>query len=1308
MAEIVQMSEFVTQSEREAARKLQGLPDSWTVICNKEIVSPAGVTYEIDFVIIADHLVFVIDEKAWSGDIYGNENVWVLANGEWRRSPLQKIGHVARQLAGTLRGRVPYLFEHAQNVHFVQDLILLSNESNLRVADPRVGSHVVRLSDALEELPRLDRENQSLDLTLSRSAIRTVLTDLKNRPKFPQNINVYKVKEVLPAGRACRVFLAQHRDGSERLLKLYELSPVEQPREAVIREYNAVRTAAAKGVSPDADPYFLWNDDRYLAIPFRLPQGSALRRPAEAGLLQDPQYALALTSESFRQLSVLSQAGLVHRRIDPESVYVRGVPEKPSIQFFQFSYAHIDERQTIADELDEIDKDNPYLSPECRIGFALGSPESDVYGLALSICTHLTELEPSREEAENGTEDWVETALRTQLAPWPLEISDPFIRLFRACAASEPRERPSALQVVQRIKEIADRWQQLRPVKGTSPRTFANGQYRLIRVLGEGATAVTYLVEDVLYGGHFVLKRIKNQAAVQRHAKTEFNALKDLVHPHLPRVYDVRPPQDEFHLKLEYIPGAELTHALADYHCRPDRLLHLAEALLSALAYLEDQGIVHRDISPKNIIVPDDEEGRICLIDFGLAKFREDMRQSAVGTPLYRDPEVERGGWKTTSDLYSVAVVLYEALTGHLPFVYENGVAKRTVAQPLPREEEPRIGPSLLACLRRAAGPVSERYPDAPTFLRALQEAIAAPVQETVSGTKRAVLDWVRDLRGLYRNSASGNADNRGLDSDFARQTYVPTMLDSRLLPDVVAGKKRLVFLTGNPGDGKTAFLEMVRDRLKQLGAQLRREDRYGWALEYSGTHFEAIFDASESRGERSSEEILREAFSPFAGDTTPRLEELPVLLVAINDGRLHEFFREHRSSYLWLGAQIDTMAFGGGAADERLALVDLKRRALVQLPGRPASLFSLMLAELTSEKRWAPCSECSAGTDCPIRFNALSLADPQVISRLERLFLVQHWRRNRRATIRDVRSALAYFITGNLNCEDVHTTLESDGRGPQWPLRAYFHAAFNALGENDEMLQDLQAVDPAQRANPRLDRFLHFHRNSEKWEVVLNYMQAVVDRSDFDEAVSPEVFDAYWQGAIKRRLYFEADNPKLESDRWELPTSGQLLPYLYLDDFVLALTGEMPATSVLARLLAGVSRSEGITRQAAGGKLSLALARNQEQELTVVKQFDPGEFRVVTGLNGYVEGVPDALELFHVSGDPSLEITLDMFELLSRLAEGYTPETQEFEPFLVELREFKSRLLRRGVKEVLLLEGRSRLHRVVMENNIIELREAQ
>src|SRR5271165_6312447 len=226
MAEIIQFGKFVTASEREAASRLKDLPASWTVICNKELVTPAGDTYEVDFVIIGDHVIFVIDEKSWSGDIYGNENVWILTGGEPRRSPLQKISHVARQLAGMLRGRVPYLHEHAQKAHFVVDVILLSAANcRLRVADPRIGTHVIRLQDALEELPRIDGESPALDMNAAGQAIRSYLTDLKNRPQFPQKINSYTVLEALPGGRGYRAFLVQHAAGGRRILKLYELDP---------------------------------------------------------------------------------------------------------------------------------------------------------------------------------------------------------------------------------------------------------------------------------------------------------------------------------------------------------------------------------------------------------------------------------------------------------------------------------------------------------------------------------------------------------------------------------------------------------------------------------------------------------------------------------------------------------------------------------------------------------------------------------------------------------------------------------------------------------------------------------------------------------------------------------------------------------------------------------------------------------------------------------------------------------------------------------------------------------------------------
>lgn len=1309
MAEIIQFGKFITASEREVASRLKELPANWTVICNKEVVTPAGDTYEVDFVIIADHVIFAIDDKSWSGDIYGNENVWVLPGGEPRRSPLQKIGHVGRQLAGVLRGRVPYLHEKAHKVHFVFDMILLSAPScTLRVADPRLGTHVIRLHEALEELPRIDAQNPALDLKANKQPIRTYLTDLKNRPQIPQKINSYEVLEALAGGRGYRDFLVQHASGGRRLLKLYELNPLEQPRAVVLREYQAVHHAATNGLCPDVDPYFFWNEDRFIAIPFRLPSGSAFRTQADSTLMRNPDYSLELGIASFKQLSLLHKDGMIHRRLDPESIYQDNSAGVIKVEFFNFMFAHIDNQQSIAADLDQLEKQNLYLSPECRIGFALGNAASDVYGLALSLCNHFCGLDPTEEEAESSTDAWVESSLRSCLSAWPGEITDGFVSLLTECAAEEPRLRPTCAEVSNGLQKLKETWSALRSPATNQPQTFGGGQYRLVRILGEGATAVTYLVEDTLYGGEFVLKRIRNLAAVQRYAKAEFNTLRDLSYPNLPRIYDVRQPEDDFHLKLQYIPGSELTYCMDQFRYQPNRMMHLAESLLGALGYLEDHGISHRDIAPKNIIVPDEVPGRICLIDFGLAKFREDMRQSAVGTPLYRDPQIEIKGWSNASDLYSVAVVLYEALTGHLPFVYEDGVLKKTVPRQLSPNEEIRCGPAVIACLRSAVGFAGERYTSATALLSALKEAANTPEPPISTDGTAVNLEWVRQLRGLYRNSATGNADNRGLDSDFARETYVPTLLDRRLLPDIVGGSRRIVLLTGNPGDGKTAFLEKVRDELIQNGAEIVNESRYGWTMHADASRYEAIYDASESRDERSSEDILFEAFAPFRGDNQPSPAGLPILLVAINDGRLHEFFRKHRADFGWLASQIDRHIFRSGTTDDAIAVVDLKGRALVQLPDKPSSLFAQMLKSLVEEEHWEECKQCTARFECPIKFNADSFRDRGIAEQAEKIFLIQHWRRTRRATIRDVRSALSFFITANLSCEDVHANRESGKRNHEWPVRSYFHALFDQLHENDEMLSDLAAMDPAQRPNPRLDRFLHFHRNAEKWRAVFDYLRPVPGRIDFQDAISPDVFGSSWHGAVKRRLYFEADDDKLQNDKWELPPRSQLLPYLYLSDFIEALTGRLSMEIALERLLAGISRSEGITRQAASGKLSVALARNSDQELSVIKQFERSDFgcRVISHDGQYVESIPDALELFHISGDPRIEITLDLFELLSRLADGYTPETQEFDPFLIELREFKSRLLRTGVREVLLLEGRSRRHRVVMTNHAIELKE--
>jgi len=257
MAELVQMGSFITVTERRAAEELRKLPDQWLVVCNKELVSPAGMVYEVDFILVGDHTVFAIDEKAWSGQIRGNENMWVLPSGECRPSPLQKIGHVARQLAGQLRGRVPALHELAPGDHFVESLILLTApDVDVRVSDARAARQVMRLDEALQRLVEQDRWNSRISLEAAKTQIRKVLTDFASRPKVPRQINAYDITEALPAGRGFRAFRANHRSGAARILKLYEVDPVQQPRESVLRDYHGVRAASVGGVAPGVDLFF--------------------------------------------------------------------------------------------------------------------------------------------------------------------------------------------------------------------------------------------------------------------------------------------------------------------------------------------------------------------------------------------------------------------------------------------------------------------------------------------------------------------------------------------------------------------------------------------------------------------------------------------------------------------------------------------------------------------------------------------------------------------------------------------------------------------------------------------------------------------------------------------------------------------------------------------------------------------------------------------------------------------------------------------------------------------------------------------
>ena len=219
MADMIYAGEFATESEKRAATILATLPDDWIVVCNKTLATH-GRTSEIDFIVIGQRLVFLLDEKSWTGDIIGSDQCWVLPRGNSVSNPINKVEYVARPLAGHLRAKVPSL----QSSYLVHAGILLTGASTLpRVNDPRVNQQVFIGSTVNTRLIAMDANQRTSMSAQQRGAIRTCLFDLSNRPKIPAQINDYMIIEAETSPTGVQMFRATLH-GSPRLLMMYDIT----------------------------------------------------------------------------------------------------------------------------------------------------------------------------------------------------------------------------------------------------------------------------------------------------------------------------------------------------------------------------------------------------------------------------------------------------------------------------------------------------------------------------------------------------------------------------------------------------------------------------------------------------------------------------------------------------------------------------------------------------------------------------------------------------------------------------------------------------------------------------------------------------------------------------------------------------------------------------------------------------------------------------------------------------------------------------------------------------------------------------
>src|SRR4051794_20321067 len=285
--------------------------------------------------------------------------------------------------------------------------------------------------------------------------------------------------------------------------------------------------------------------------------------------------------------------------------------------------------------------------------------------------------------------------------------------------------------------------------------TLIDGRYRAERRLGAGGMAEVWCAEDEVLGRRVALKlmggRFAEDPEYRERFRREAQAAAGMQHPNIVGIYDRSEWDGTPYIAMELVDGKTLKELVTERGpLPPDIAVGLTEQILRALGYAHKRGIVHRDVKPQNVII--DHDGQAKVADFGIARAGDtsQMTQTGaiVGTMQYLSPEQAEGHpVDRRADLYSTGIVLYELLTGRVPFDGEAPISiaiKQINELPVPPGQlEPGIPPALEAVvLRSLEKDPARRYQSAEEFVAALEQARRAPTRQVLTAPPP---EWVDD-----------------------------------------------------------------------------------------------------------------------------------------------------------------------------------------------------------------------------------------------------------------------------------------------------------------------------------------------------------------------------------------------------------------------------------------------------------------------------------------------------------------------------------------------------------------------------------
>lgn len=1141
---------FVNASEERALQTVKATIEEYAanrewVILTNWMMSPIGSSepIEVDMIVIGPHEVFVIEVKHWK---------WSRVDDKGNRAQLLRDVNLLQAKVKRIAGRMRSS-ESPAPVGYVRGVFLLTDEKTPRLLSERVagGEFCVCVKDQLRSL-LIDEGDPKYSSTIIREYGRWLtppyILPLGSPPRVVNDIRL--VRQVSPRGDN-RHRIYEGRKGPNGIkveLHLIDLTvgSAASAKQAE-REVQALQALHEHGKWVPQIVDSLQDVDMYVGEMkfYCLADSDAppLKKRAEDQSWERSQrlnFAVSALTGLAELQALDASSGktdpFVHRNISPTTLLVR---HNDRALFTGFDISRVPGTETISHAIAKPSPDTPWLAPELiEHGFGAANASTDVFALCRTLQTAFSVTDEVHAVLERGAaHDSAQRSTAWQVRDEVRKLMDAFVVRTSATAPHVPS---------------AEYWSEGTVVE------FRDHHYRVAQRLGEGGMGMTYRVVQVIGadqdGAVFVAKTAKSDQDARRLIES-YALARPVTDTGLARMHEFvasdKFVMNSFVALLEYLAGYALSEyrgivaAICDERSESlpepmnlqDQIEQWLRSILGALSAMHRSGCVHGDVSAANIIVRPEQSYAAKLTDFDLVT-RVGQTLASSGTPRYCAPESKAGeAARASHDVYALAAVLFDVAFGRDPF---SGKGKVTGIVWGSGERE-MLG-RIAEFLDKATHPdPSQRFGDADAALRWLDatvnafvepvfpivktgvEATNSDVQEDAGvalvpgpvvrseapagAFKQQEIPWLRELLSTYPASFVGNAETRGLESSFARDTYVETDLDRYVADELRAGKAQLVILCGNAGDGKTAFLQKLAEKFG-LPNVYSAQRLWKHTLP-DGRRMLLNLDGAAAWGARSADDLMDEVMQPFR-DGRPQPELLH--LVAVNNGRLLEWIERSGESRLTnylrsvlLGDEIES-----GEEIAHVRYIDLNERSLVgsadeanadEVPRFIDELIDRM-SGASAAQTWAPCATCSAQARCTARRSMTALEVParrtRIVKQLSRALQAVHQRGRVHITTRELRGALTYIFFGVHYCTNLHAD-------PSLEPAPYWDRAFDAesLRRQGDVLGELVTLDPALDSHPILDRELRRMARREG--------------------------DAAGLGSLRRRAYFEATDDELK-----------------------------------------------------------------------------------------------------------------------------------------------------------------------------------